>query len=221
MVEANLTLGRVRLVFVADQTSKELRRLVEFLNDRLSDVEVLAVEIRQYLGQGQAVLAPRVVGLTETARVRKAGGQARTNRDEFLAKCSPAAAEAFGKVLDMAVARGHTVYWGDNGFSIHTHFPHLGKTTGFVMGFPPNARVPVERFVFKFDPLELEPSAAADLRQVLEATNVFDETTEHRLRATMTAERASSIPGLFAVILDQIENITGAKGTGGKVTDPG
>src|SRR4051794_2828967 len=38
-VEANLRAGRVRLVFVADETPRELRRLVEFLNEKMADVE--------------------------------------------------------------------------------------------------------------------------------------------------------------------------------------
>ena len=43
-VEENLKQGRVRLVFVADSIPRELRRLVEFLNDKMTDVEVLAVQ---------------------------------------------------------------------------------------------------------------------------------------------------------------------------------
>ena len=47
-VERNLHDHRVRLVFVADRTPKDLRRLVEFLNEEMANVEVLAVEIKQY-----------------------------------------------------------------------------------------------------------------------------------------------------------------------------
>ena len=42
VVESNLLNGRVRLIFVADETPRELRRLVEFLNQKMADVEVLA-----------------------------------------------------------------------------------------------------------------------------------------------------------------------------------
>jgi len=70
-VEANLRNRRVRLIFVADSTPRELRRLVEFLNEEMANVEVLAVEVKQFQkgdSQGQKALVPRVVGLTETAR---------------------------------------------------------------------------------------------------------------------------------------------------------
>jgi hypothetical protein len=48
-VETNLRTGRFRLLFVADQTTGELRRLVEFLNnEKLTDIEVLIVEVKRY-----------------------------------------------------------------------------------------------------------------------------------------------------------------------------
>jgi len=47
-VGANLRDGNIRLVFVADEIPASLQRLVEFLNEQMPRVEVLAVEIRQY-----------------------------------------------------------------------------------------------------------------------------------------------------------------------------
>lgn len=34
-VDANLSAGRIRMVFVADKVPKELRRIVEFLNEQM------------------------------------------------------------------------------------------------------------------------------------------------------------------------------------------
>ena len=51
-VEANLRGGDVRLLFVADELPPELRRLIEFLNEQFTKVEVLGVELRQYVGHG-------------------------------------------------------------------------------------------------------------------------------------------------------------------------
>jgi len=67
-VETNLRAGRVRLVFVADVIPAELQRIVEFLNERMSPTEVLAVEIRQYVGGDEQVLVPRVLGQTAAAQ---------------------------------------------------------------------------------------------------------------------------------------------------------
>lgn len=77
-VGTNLAAGRVRLVFVADEISPELSRIVEFLNERMSETEVLAIEVKQYVdvdGQRQTVV-PRVVGQTESAKAAKGRSQA-------------------------------------------------------------------------------------------------------------------------------------------------
>jgi hypothetical protein len=63
----NLQAGKVRLVFVADVIPPELLRVVEFLNGQMNPAEVLAVEIKQFVGQGLQALVPRVVGQTEAA----------------------------------------------------------------------------------------------------------------------------------------------------------
>jgi hypothetical protein len=74
-VEQNLRSGRVRLLFVADQIPGELRRVIEFLNERMSPTEVLGIEIKQYVGDGNlTTLVPRIVGQTEQARIQKVGG---------------------------------------------------------------------------------------------------------------------------------------------------
>jgi hypothetical protein len=62
-------------VFVSDVIPPELRRVIEFLNERMSPTEVVGVEIKQYVGQDDlTTLVPRVVGQTEQARTQKIGG---------------------------------------------------------------------------------------------------------------------------------------------------
>jgi hypothetical protein len=74
-VEQNLRSGRVRLIFVSDAIPAELRRVIEFLNERMSPTEVLGIEIKQYIGDGDLkTLVPRIVGQTEQARIQKVGG---------------------------------------------------------------------------------------------------------------------------------------------------
>lgn len=71
-VENNLRSGRIRLVFVSDAIPSELRRVIEFLNERMSPTEVAGIEVKQYVGEGSlATFVPRVVGRTEEARSRK------------------------------------------------------------------------------------------------------------------------------------------------------
>jgi hypothetical protein len=71
--KTNLQAGRVRLVFVADEIPLELRRVIEFLNGQMDPAEVLAVEVKQYIGEGKMkTLVPRLIGQTVK------GGNART-----------------------------------------------------------------------------------------------------------------------------------------------
>ena len=46
----NLRAGKVRMVFASDEIPRELRRVVEFLNGQMNPAEVIAIEVRQYLG---------------------------------------------------------------------------------------------------------------------------------------------------------------------------
>ncbi len=71
-VNTNLQAGRIRMLFVADEIPSQLRRIVEFLNGQMSEAEVLAIEVKQYVGQGLKTLVPRVVGQTAQAQQRKA-----------------------------------------------------------------------------------------------------------------------------------------------------
>ena len=59
-VKTNLQAKRIRLLFVADLTPVELRRIVEFLNEQMDPAEVLAVELRQFESQDLKVLVPTV-----------------------------------------------------------------------------------------------------------------------------------------------------------------
>ncbi len=71
-MEQNLRAGHVRLVFVANEIPSELRRIIEFLNERMTPTEVIGIEVRQYVGDGGLrTLVPRVVGQTEQARIQK------------------------------------------------------------------------------------------------------------------------------------------------------
>jgi hypothetical protein len=72
-VRVNMSVGRLRLIFAADAIPEDLRRIVEFLNEQMSPTEVLALEIRQYVGDGgqQNTLVSRVFGWTAAAQRRK------------------------------------------------------------------------------------------------------------------------------------------------------
>lgn len=72
-VGTNLSAGKLRLVFVADQIPSELRRVVEFLNEQMNRTEVLALEVKQYKERNgdRITLVPRLLGQTEAAKQAK------------------------------------------------------------------------------------------------------------------------------------------------------
>ncbi len=120
----NLEAGRIRMLFVADVVPPELRRIVEFLNEQMDPAEVLAVEIRQFVGKGLKTLIPQVIGQTSEAQQRKAAGttSGTTNgakqwdRVSFLEKItSDKGDEAAGVARDLlswAERRGLRLWWG-------------------------------------------------------------------------------------------------------------
>lgn len=142
-VEANMREGNVRLLFVADELPRELKRLIEFLNEQFTKIEVLGLELRQYVGQGIKALVPRVVGQTEAAREQKERSASRppsaraawTTREEFLAKCEPDAVAFFANLLETAKEHRCEVSWGTKGFSLRTP----GRPVFFYC-YPPGAR---------------------------------------------------------------------------------
>lgn len=87
--EENLRTGRVRLLFVADRIPTELRRIVEFLNGQMNPAEVLALEVKQYVGltgDGHLrTLVPRIIGQTEVIREKKKTGLSSGKRRELVA----------------------------------------------------------------------------------------------------------------------------------------
>lgn len=122
-VKTNLQAGKVRLLFVADAIPPELERIVEFLNGQMDPAEVLAVEVKQFLGKGLKTLAPRLVGQTVEARDRKEGPQGEQwTEDRFFevleSRKGVAQVEAARKILNWASQHTSRVKWGrgfDNG----------------------------------------------------------------------------------------------------------
>jgi hypothetical protein len=116
-VETNLRAGKVRLIFAADAVPPELRRVVEFLNEQMNPAEVLAVEIRQYVGTGVRTLVPNVIRSSKRATTLSTGRTAtRWDRTSFINDLHKrrgvedvAVAE---QILAWASTSGVKVWWG-------------------------------------------------------------------------------------------------------------
>ena len=71
VVEGNLRKGSMRLIFLADEVPEELQRIVEFLNEQMTETWVLAIEVRRYVGEGFSTHVPRLLGQTTAATLAK------------------------------------------------------------------------------------------------------------------------------------------------------
>ena len=69
-VKTNLSAGKIRMLFVADEIPPMLRRIVMFLNEQMNRADVLAVEVKQYVEKDgrRKILVPRVIGQVERKR---------------------------------------------------------------------------------------------------------------------------------------------------------
>lgn len=70
-VENNLRQGQIRLVFFLEEAPRELKSIVEFLNNQMERSEVLIVEAFQFEKNGVRVVVPALFGYREEARLIK------------------------------------------------------------------------------------------------------------------------------------------------------
>jgi hypothetical protein len=140
-VHENLRSGKVRLLFVADELPRELRRVIEFLNEQMPAVEVLGVEVCQYVGRNLKALVPRLVGMTEAARQEKgtAGQAGKTDLRAFVASCDEGTGKFFKELVATAQDKHLVVNWGTKGFSIRVRRPG-GSLQSLAYGFPPESK---------------------------------------------------------------------------------
>lgn len=205
VVEKNLRDGKVRLVFVADEIPRELQRLVEFMNEKMSDIEVLAVEVKQYLGGTKTAVVPRVIGLTEAARQKSektsSTPQRPTNRQTFLDSIPAETMGFFSRVLDEAESRGLITYWGTKGFSLRVRMESQNRTVSFAYGWPNGG------FEFYFSQLNLSAEEEAIFRAKLLAYGVFREAGKYTVKADVNEQSISKILDAYMLVLNRIEEM--------------
>lgn len=169
MADRNLRDHKIRLLFVADVIPTELQRIVEFLNDQMDQTEVLAIEIKQFVGiQGLRSLVPRVIGQTAKAQDKKPGGQTRLKQDEtsfFEAmgrNGSTDDVEVAHKILDWAKVSFSNINWGSASFSPVLEYggPYsynpISVYTSKKPGLNASVRLQFQRMARKNPPFETE-----------------------------------------------------------------
>ena len=116
-VHSNLRLGKLRLLFVADEIPDSLRRIIEFLNGQMADTEVLGLEIRQFISeQNHRTLVPRIIGRTPSAVQVKSQANFAWNEDSYLERVEQISgsqtADVCRRLLQEFRRLGCWIYWG-------------------------------------------------------------------------------------------------------------
>jgi len=189
---------------VADNLPRELRRLIEFLNEKMQDIEVLGVEVRQFEGAavpGRKALVPRVIGARATKQPpptpRRLSGVV-----EFLERCAPGAREFFDWLLQDARTHGYTLYWGSKGFSIRYSLGSEGRLSSFAYGYLPDT------FQIYFDRQGLlQEERAVRLRTELLRFGALREAGECTLQAQVTSELLPSLKDVWVLIRDAVAQV--------------
>jgi hypothetical protein len=203
-VKTNLQAGRVRMVFVADLIPVELRRIVEFLNQQMDPAEVLAVEVKQFVGDGVRTLVPRVIGQTTGAMQKKqseSGGGSIWTEERFLREMAERqgqrAAEVAKAILDWSRARNLRIWWG-RGAQNGSFFPmldHQGEQNSLVSLWTHSGSVEVQ-FQYMKGPFAEETARMELLQQLNQIPGV-----------ALSPSRISMRPSFPIVVLTKPENL--------------
>lgn len=197
-VEAKLRSGQVRLIFVVDEAPRELRRLVEFLNEKMNDVEVLIVEVKQYQGEGHTALAPRVLGITESARAQKTEGAGRKpdlTPGDFLTGCTPAQQRITQAIWNAADEHGYVIRWRPTAYAVRAVHPVTGVKMSFLYGYR-DGNVDVY-----FEYIPWSSGVAATLRKELAATGLYRSSGKQTMAGRVIDEHN------LASVLDVLERV--------------
>ena len=169
-VAKNLTARHLRLLFVADEIPDSLERVVEFLNAQMRNVEVLAVEIKQFRSKSTQTqtLVPRVLG-----RIASAPTSTRLTPESFLDEfISDEARNAAERLLDVARESGSTFGWGPSGVSIRGRCSGWPQPITVAWLYPPSKAgmgwMKTRDFTFGVGILENDPAPEGELRTILQ-----------------------------------------------------
>lgn len=222
----NLQAGRVRLLFIADEIPTKLQRIVEFLNEQMDPAEVLAVEIKQFVGQGLRSLVPRVVGQTAEAQRKKSpGSSARRQWDEasFLQVMEEQTgieeAEVTRKILEWAKQNISRITWAKTSFSAvldygaeSSHTPLVVYAQGKPRG---KIEIPFQGMRKKNRPFNIEEKRLELLRRLNEipGVNLLQDSIDRYPAFSLSAlTDAHSLEQFLQVIGWTIQEVKTAQG---------
>ena len=171
-VSTNLNARRLRLLFIADDIPDPLARVVEFLNGQMPDIEVLAVEIKQFCSESAQIFVPRVIGRTASAS-DTAGPRPPLTRESFL--------DGFAdneewrgvadRLLDVASKSGCILAWQPSSVSVRMRCSSWPQPVSVAWLYPPSSKSKMrwmKDFSFGAMIFDNDPPPGEELRALLQ-----------------------------------------------------
>ena len=154
-VATNLEANRMRLLFVADEIPVELERVVKFLNEQTRDnLEVLAVEVKQYPGKFGHALVSRIIGQVEVLQGSGVGIRQSnmTTLEGFLDALPPDVRQASEKLVNDARNVGGIITSSAGGIRVSGKCQHHTRPIAVAQFYAPTDDRPAEfDFRVRFD----------------------------------------------------------------------
>ena len=225
LANKNLQDRNIRLLFVADEIPTELQRIVEFLNEQMDRTEVLAIEIKQFVGEGRTGLVPRVIGLTAEAQQKKLPGSSASRRwDEtsFLQAMGEQTgideADVTRKIFEWSKQNVSRITWAKTSFSAVLDYGAESSHTPFVvyaLGKPRGKiEIPFKGMGKKNPPFNTEEKRLELLRRLNEipGVNLLPDSIDRYPTFSLSAlANANALTQFFQVIAWTIQEVKGAQ----------
>lgn len=151
--------------------------------------------------QGKAVPARIERDLEAEQQQVSRGAGRHVDRERFLAACTPPAGSLFSYLLDDAVRRGHTIYWGTTGFSTGAQVAGGGDRWAFAYGFPPDDF----QFYFQDGAPWSSGKESAAFRKELMSTGIFREAGRLTLKSRVDETTSVRAHEVARRILDRVD----------------
>lgn len=113
--KTNLQAGRIRMVWVSDVIPRELRRVIEFLNEQMDPAQAIGIEVKMFTGQGLKTMVPHVINPPTKPPIASPRRKQWNEGDFFQALTTSQSAEVYGTakaLLDWANSNSLKIWWG-------------------------------------------------------------------------------------------------------------
>jgi hypothetical protein len=142
--------------------------------------------------------------MTEQARSKQptvARPKQRLQLSDLAQICSPAAAQLFERVVNLARERNYVVRWNPESVAVRATHPYTNQGMTFIQGW-----IYSEELNFYFGEMKLPNQVALPLRQEILQTGMFTESGQHTLKGIcITETNAQAILNAYRMILDRID----------------